>query len=107
MAKAKAINENKILRGELGNWLEGYDGRIVSLETPDEAYHLVFSGDGVAVREGDYPSCEGRYRGSEENIIAVIEGADSAYRGYPEGHFHFWGSLSEMVKFEKLIAAAK
>ncbi len=102
MAKAKQINENKMLVKEVRDWISGYAGKIIAIRTPEEAYHLVFTDGGVAVKEGDYPSCQAYYRGPEEEIIKVLESQNSAYTGYPAGKFHFWGSLSEGQKFERL-----
>ncbi len=106
-AKAKAINSSERLKQDVGRWLRGYDGKIVGFETPEGAYHIVFTAAKVTVREGDYPSCEARYRGTEDSVISVLDGKDGAYAGYTAGRFHFWGSLSEAIAFEKLVANIK
>jgi len=106
IAKARQINQDEVLMNEIRSWLEGYEGKIIGIKTPEEVYHLVFTDSGVTVREGEYPSCEGYYRGHEEEIVKVLEGKDSAYIGYPAGRFHFWGSLSETQKFERIFKKA-
>ncbi len=79
MAKAKQINENKMLVKEVRDWISGYAGKIIAIRTPEEAYHLVFTDGGVAVKEGDYPSCQAYYRGPEEEIIKMLSNEKIEY----------------------------
>lgn len=104
--KVKQINEDKVRLGAIKNWIEGAYGepKIVSFKTPDKAYHLVFTKkEGVELRDGDYPSINLSYRGSEENILKVLSGERSASNMWQRKELHVWGGLSEALAFEKLL----
>ncbi len=104
--KVKEINEGKVRLEAIKNWIKGaYGGpKIVSFKTPDKAYHLVFTEEkGVELREGDYPSFNLSYRGSEENILKILSGEKSASNMWQEKQLHVWGGLSEAFAFEKLL----
>ncbi len=104
--KVKQINEDKVRLGAIRDWIEGaYGGpKIVSFKIPDKAYHLIFTEEkGVELREGDYPSFNLSYRGSEENILKVLSGEKSAYNVWQKKELHVWGGLSEALAFEKLL----
>jgi len=107
--KVKQINEDKAHRQEIKDWTQlAYGGpevvKVVSFATPDKAYHLVFSAEkGVELREGEYPTFNLSYRGSEENILKVLSGEKSASNVWQNKELHVWGGLSEAFVFEKLL----
>ena len=104
--KVKKINGDKERLKAIKNWIEGaYGGpKIVSFKAPDKAYHLVFTKEkGVGLREGDYPSFNLSYQGSEENILKVLNGEASASNVWQKKELHVWGGLSEAFAFEKLL----
>ena len=104
--KVKQINEDKVRLEAIKNWIKGaYGGpKIVSFKTPEKACHLIFTEEkGVELREGDYPSFNLSYRGSEENILKVLSGEKSAYNVWQKKELHVWGGLSEAFVFEKLL----
>ena len=63
----------------------------------------MFTRDEVSLREGDYPSCEAAYWGSEEAVTAVFKGESSLYAGVRTAGLKVYGSLNEAVRFEGLL----
>ena len=107
--KVKQINEDKARRQEIKDWTQlAYGGpkviKVISFTMPDKAYHLVFSAEkGVELREGECPSFNVSYRGSEENILKVLNGEKSASNVWQKKELQVWGGLSEAFVFEKLL----
>ncbi len=104
--KVKKINGDKGRLEAIKNWIEGaYGGpKVVIFKAPDKAYHLVFTKEkGVEFRDGDYPSFNLSYQGSEENILKILNGEASANNVWQKKELHVWGGLSEAFAFEKLL----
>ncbi len=104
--KVNQINKDEACLEAIKNWIKGaYGGpKIVRFKTPDKAYHLVFTEErGVELREGDYPSFNLSYQGSEENILKILNGETSAKTVWQAKELHIWGGLSEAVEFEKFL----
>ena len=102
---AEKMNGQQPVLDLIKRWVgKGYWGKIITLETPQWSYHFVFTPGGVKLRKGNYPSCEARYFGKEEELLRVIRGEYSAVRGVTEGRLKLWGSLSEAATFERIVS---
>jgi len=101
--KVKQINEDKARLKLVRDWINGYWGKIIGFKTGDKGYHLVFTKDGVALRDGEYPSCEALYLGDEKAIMEILRKESSAYRSARGGKLKVWGSLNEARQFESLL----
>lgn len=97
------LNRDKKALEAIGEWLRGYEGKIVCLKAEGETYHLVFSGGGVKLREGDYPSCEVWYRGDQEGILRIIKGEDTASTAVTAKLLKVWGNLNDARRFERIF----
>ena len=101
--KVNEINKDTEKMDYVRRWIgNGYSGKIVVFATPEKSYHMVFTRDKVVLRSGEYPSCEVRYFGSEDNIIAIFSGETNAYTGVRTGRLVVWGSLNEATIFERI-----
>ena len=85
-------------------WIkEGYSGKIIVFSSPEKSYHVVLKKDGVSLRQGDYPSCEARYSGKEQDLLALLNGEINAYTGVRTDRLVVWGNLNEATTFERLL----
>jgi hypothetical protein len=97
------INKDSEKLEYVRKWIgNGYSGKVVVFATPDKSRHMVFTKDKVFLRDGEYPSCEVRYIGSEEDLMAVFSGETSAYTGVRTGRLVVWGNLNEATIFERI-----
>ena len=101
--KVKQVNSDKERRDKVREWIDSYYGKVIGFVTPGKAYHLVFTGDGVSLREGDYPSCEVSYRGSEEILQRLLNRQTSTSEAVKSGQLKAWGNLNEATKFEAIL----
>ena len=101
--KVKQINSDKGRLGKIREWINGYYGKVIGFVTPNKAYHLVFTREEVSLREGDYPSCEVFYRGSEEVMQKLLNRQKSTGEVVKSGQLKAWGNLNEAVTFEKIL----
>ncbi len=102
--KATAIAKDPQKMKTVGEWIRpAYKGKVIVLATPEKAYHVVFTRDSVTVRKGDYPSCETRYNGSEQDLVAVLTGETNAYLGAKSDRLVMWGNLNDATVFERLL----
>ncbi len=102
--KANAIGQDPQKMKIVKEWIrEGYKGKVICFATPEKSYHVVIRQDGASVRAGDYPSCEARYIGSEENLTAVLTGEINAYLGARSNRLVLWGNLNDATVFERLL----
>ncbi len=102
--KVKTIAQDPKKMSLIKEWIrEGYKGKVIGLVTSEKGYHVVFKKGNVLLRSGDYPSCETRYSGSEQDLIALLEGGTNAYRGARAGRLVVWGNLNDATVFERLL----
>lgn len=101
--KVKQINGDNSRLKLVRDWINGFWGKIIEFKTGDESYHLVFTRDGAALRDGEYPSCEALYLGDEKAIMEVLRKESSAYSSVKGGKLKVWGSLNEAKQFESLL----
>ena len=101
--KVNDINKDTEKMDYVRKWIgNGYSGKVIVFATPGKSHHMVFTRDKVILRAGEYPSCEVRYIGSEEDIMAVFSGETSAYTGVRTGRLVVWGNLNEATIFERI-----
>ncbi len=100
---AAIVNRDAAKRATTDKWIGREWGRIITFKTPEECYHLVFTRQTVALRDGSYPSCEAYYEGSAEALLQVLDGKLSAYGGAKRGQLKMRGSLNEANVLETLI----
>jgi len=97
------INQDKQSLDSIRAWIDGYEGKIVTLKGSSGSYHIIFTKQGVSFREGIYPSCEVYYEASDEVILNILQGKLSAYSGVKNNRCKVWGSLNEASNFEKIL----
>jgi len=102
--KVAAINQDPGKMEKVREWINGYRGKVISLQADDEIYHVIFQKEKVLLRDGHYSSCEFSYIGSRDVLVRVIQGKESATTAGMTGRIKGWGSLNEALQFEKLLA---
>ena len=101
--KVKQMNDDKAKMGQVQKWVDGLKGKVITFKSPQESYHIAFTKEKVALREGDYPSCEVSYRGDQQNLLKILRGEEKAATVWKTGQLKVWGSLSEAMQFETLL----
>lgn len=104
--KVQQINSDERLLAGVKNWIDDCFGipKIVTLVTPDNAYHLILTKEnGAELREGDYGAFTLSYHGTEENILKLLNGELHATSAWKEEKLRIWGGLNEAFHFEKLL----
>ena len=101
--KVKQVNSDKGRLDKVKEWIDGYYGKVIGFIAPHKAYHLVFTKDGVSLREGDYPSCEVSYRGSEEALLRLLNRVTNTGEAVKSGQLKAWGNLNEATQFEAIL----
>ena len=101
--KTGQINEDSVRRNKMLSWLGDYHGKIIAFSVPGESYHLVFTQEGVTLRQGDYASCETAYQGKESAVLDVLKGKISLYAGVKAGQLEVRGNLNDAESFESLL----
>jgi hypothetical protein len=102
--KVNYINSYKESLDAIRAWIDGYEGKIVTLKGSSGSYHIIFTKQGVSFREGIYPSCEVYYEASDEVILNILQGKRNAYSEVKNNRCKVWGSLNEASHFEKIVA---
>lgn len=100
--KVKRINDNSSKKAQIARWIDGHKGKVIGFRSPMESYHIAFTKEKAVIREGDYPSCEASYRGSEDDIVKILAGEESTVSLLKAGRVKIWGSLSEAIIFEMI-----
>jgi hypothetical protein len=101
--RINSINKNKDNLDSVRKWIEGYDGKIISLKMNNNSYHIVFTKNGINCRPGIYPNSEVHYQAKDEMMLAILEGKTSAYSEAKNGRCLIRGSLNEASAFEKIF----
>ena len=101
--KVRQISGDKSKMAQLGRWVDGLAGKVISFKSLQESYHITFTRDKVVLREGDYPSCQVSYRGREENLLKILRGEEGAGTVWRTKQLKVWGSLSEAIIFESIL----
>ena len=104
-SKVAEINSRKDKMEKVGEWINGYRGKIVSLKTGDKAYHIVFTKELASLRAGDYPSADITYLGEEDTLCRIISGETSAKQEARAGRVTIWQNLHEALLFESALSA--
>ena len=103
-SKIDSINSRKDKMQEVRDWIgDGYVGKVVQLKIGDNAYHIVFTREGVSLREGEYPSVEVTYYASEDVMLQVIKGETRAKMAVRAGTMVTLQSLREAAEFEQIM----
>lgn len=100
--KVKQVNCDKARLDKIKEWINGYYGKVIGFVAPGKAYHLVFTVEGVSFREGDYPSCEVSYQGSEE-VLQRLLNRETSTGLVKSGQLKVWGNLNDATKFETIL----
>jgi hypothetical protein len=102
--RVNCINRDKQTLEAIAAWIDGYEGKIVTLKGSSASYHIVFTNRGARLREGVYPSCEVYYEASDDVILNILQGNSSAYVEVKSNRCKVRGSLNEASNFEKISA---
>lgn len=101
--KINNINKDKQSLDTIRAWIDGYEGKIISLKGSEGSYHIIFTKQGVSFREGIYPSSEVSYEANDEVILGILQGKRSTYSEVRTDRCKVWGSLNEASNFEKVF----
>ena len=101
--KINFINKDRQSLDAVGAWIDGYEGKIVTLKGSGGSYHVIFTKQEVSFREGIYPSCEVYYEAIDEVILNILQGRRSAYSEVKNNRCKVRGSLNEASIFEKIF----
>ena len=103
-SKIDNINSQENKMQEVRQWLgSGYVGKVIQLKFGDKAYHIVFTREGVSLREGEYPSVEVTYWASEDVLLKIIKGETRAKMAVRAGTLINLQSLREAAEFEQVM----
>ena len=104
-SKVAGINSRKDKMAQVGEWIDGYRGKIVGIKTDDKAYHVVFTKELVSFRVGDYPSADITYLGEEDALCRILSGETSTKEETRRGGVKIWQNMHEALPFEKALSA--
>jgi hypothetical protein len=97
------INKDQRSLDSIKAWIDGYEGKIITLKGSGGSYHIIFTTEGVRLGEGIYPSCEVYYEADDDVILNILQGKRSASSEVKSNRCKVRGSLNEASNFEKII----
>ena len=97
---------SKISQDAVRRWVGTDAGKIIGFKLRDDEeknFHIVFTRDGISLREGEYPACECTFVTSEE-ILKLLASKELGLRDAARsGKLTQWGNFHEGLTFANVV----
>lgn len=87
----------------MAEWAGAYDGKVLQVETDGKFYHVIITGKGATVKEGEYPSPDIIFRAPSDLLMQIFTGRADPIEAIKKWEMVVVGSGHEMVPMNKLI----
>jgi hypothetical protein len=85
-------------------WIDTYDGKILEFRTREKAYTISFSREKTWISEGNYPSPDVIFEGSEEILRKILSKERISFsRSLRSGELMVYGNLHEVFPFLEIV----